>query len=68
MTHKYADQYMLRLPEGWRDRIKTAAAEKRRSMNSEILAALEEKFAAGASSPNSAPAAESHQSNGGFRE
>lgn len=32
---------MLRLPDGWRDSIKALAARNRRSMNSEILAALE---------------------------
>lgn len=35
------DVYMLRLPDGWRDAIKAAAARNRRSMNQEILAALE---------------------------
>lgn len=32
---------MLRLPEGWRDVIKGKAVRNRRSMNQEILAALE---------------------------
>lgn len=36
-----ADQFMLRLPDGWRDTLKQLAAKNRRSMNSEILAALE---------------------------
>ena len=35
------DAYMLRLPDGWRDAIKARAARNRRSMNSEILAALD---------------------------
>lgn len=35
------DKFMLRLPDGWRDAIKARAARNRRSMNSEILAALE---------------------------
>ena len=35
------DSYMLRLPAGWRDAIKARAARNRRSMNQEILAALE---------------------------
>jgi plasmid stability protein len=35
------DKYMLRLPDGWRDAIKERAGRNRRSMNSEILAALE---------------------------
>lgn len=36
-----ADKYILRLPNGWRDAIKEKAARNRRSMNQEILAALE---------------------------
>ena len=36
------DQYMLRLPDGMRDRIKAAAAENNRSMNAEVVTALEE--------------------------
>lgn len=36
-----ADRFMLRLPEGWRAAIKARAARNRRSMNQEILAALE---------------------------
>ena len=35
------DAYMLRLPDGWRDAIKARAAVNRRSMNQEILIALE---------------------------
>lgn len=35
------DAYMLRLPDGWRDAIKARAATNRRSMNQEILIALE---------------------------
>lgn len=35
------DQFMLRLPDGWREAIKARAARNRRSMNQEILAALE---------------------------
>lgn len=53
------DKYMLRLPDGWRDAIKARAARNRRSMNSEILAALEGlvSAAAGAVSANPTPAA-----------
>lgn len=36
-----SDQYPLRLPDGWRKAIKDRAKRNRRSMNSEILAALE---------------------------
>lgn len=38
------DQYMLRLPDGMRDRIKAAAETNNRSMNAEIVATLEEKY------------------------
>lgn len=54
------DQYMLRLPDGWRDAIKAKAARNRRSMNSEILAALESVVSAaatGAKFGDQAPAA-----------
>lgn len=37
---------MLRLPDGMRDRIKAAAESNSRSMNSEIIATLEEKYPA----------------------
>lgn len=39
------DQYMLRFPDGMRDRIKTAAEASGRSMNAEIVERLEESFA-----------------------
>lgn len=54
------DKYMLRLPDGWRDAIKAKAARNRRSMNQEILAALESVVSAattGESLPASAPVA-----------
>lgn len=35
------DQYMLRLPEGWRDAVKAEAKKGHRSMNAEILSAIE---------------------------
>lgn len=41
MTRKMNDKYMLRLPDGWRDNLKLVAAKNRRSMNQEILGALE---------------------------
>ncbi|WP_103173799.1 Arc family DNA-binding protein [Paracoccus sp. SY] len=40
------EQFMLRLPDGMRARIKAAAEANNRSMNAEILAVLEEKFPA----------------------
>lgn len=38
------DKFMLRLPDGMRERIKAAADENRRSMNAEIIARLEISF------------------------
>jgi len=39
-----ADKFMLRLPDGMRGRISEAAKANNRSMNSEIVATLEEKY------------------------
>ncbi|OWJ74341.1 hypothetical protein CDV52_18080 [Haematobacter missouriensis] len=39
--HRNADKYMLRLPDGWRDLLKTEAKKSHRSMNAEIIAAIE---------------------------
>ena len=48
MTKKAAtqpqDKYILRLPDGMRDRIKAAAERNKRSMNAEIVATLEEAY------------------------
>lgn len=41
-----AERFQIRLPDGLRDRIRNAAAENNRSMNAEIVAALEEKYPA----------------------
>lgn len=38
------DQYIVRFPNGMRDRIKAAATANSRSMNAEIIATLEEKY------------------------
>ena len=38
------DQFVVRLPDGMRDRIKLAADANNRSMNAEIVAAVEDKF------------------------
>lgn len=35
------DKFMVRLPDGWRDAIKAEAGRNRRSMNAEILSAVE---------------------------
>lgn len=44
-TGRGSDAFMLRFPEGMRDRIKEAAAENNRSMNAEIIARLEKSLA-----------------------
>jgi hypothetical protein len=41
-----SDKFVLRLPDGMRDRIKLAAEANNRSMNSEILERLETSFGA----------------------
>lgn len=41
MKSKDSNKFMLRLPEGWREAIKAKSVKNRRSMNQEILAALE---------------------------
>lgn len=41
-----ADQFVVRLPAGWRDAIRGEAKRARRSMNSEIVAAIEAAMAA----------------------
>lgn len=46
------EKFVLRLPDGMRDRIKHAAETNNRSMNAEIVATLEEKYPA----PRRAPA------------
>lgn len=43
---KQSEQFVLRLPDGMRDRIKAAADANARSMNSEIVATLEEAYPA----------------------
>lgn len=42
--HQFKDRYMLRLPDGMRDRIRAAATTRGRSMNAEIVATLEEAY------------------------
>lgn len=39
-----SDKFMLRLPDGMRQRIKAAADANNRSMNAEIVATLEERY------------------------
>lgn len=38
------DQYMLRFPDGMRERLKDEAAKNKRSLNAEIIARLEDSF------------------------
>ncbi len=38
------DKFIVRLPEGMRERIKRAAEANGRSMNAEVVATLEEKY------------------------
>lgn len=38
------DKFIVRLPDGMRDRIKVAAEKNNRSMNAEIVATLEEAY------------------------
>lgn len=40
-VHRNADKYMLRLPDGWRSALKAEAQKSHRSMNAEIVAAIE---------------------------
>jgi plasmid stability protein len=40
------DQFIVRLPDGMRERIRVAAEANSRSMNAEIVATLEEKYPA----------------------
>lgn len=45
-TGRESDKFMLRLPDGMRERIKAEAEANNRSMNAEIVATLEEKYPA----------------------
>jgi len=42
MSSKTADKYILRLPDGWRTALKTAAVRNGRSLNSEIIQRLKQ--------------------------
>ena len=43
-ARSWKDQYMLRFPEGMRDRLKALAAENGRSLNAEIVHRLEQSL------------------------
>ena len=56
--HRNTDKFMLRMPDGWRAALKARAALNRRSLNQEILMALEGVVkAAGVEFGDRAPAA-----------
>lgn len=38
------DRFIIRMPDGLRDKIKVVAAQNRRAMNSEIILRLEKSF------------------------
>ncbi|QNQ62525.1 Arc family DNA-binding protein [Brucella sp. 6810] len=42
------DQYMLRFPDGMRERLKTLAKDNNRTLNAEIIARLEASFSSSA--------------------
>ncbi|WP_204840135.1 Arc family DNA-binding protein [Cereibacter azotoformans] len=52
MTRQFAEQFVLRMPDGLRDRIKVTATINRRSMNAEILYHLERALDAAPSLPS----------------
>jgi hypothetical protein len=51
----FSDKFMLRLPDGMRERIKTEAEANRRSMNAEIVARLEWTFSPVSNVPEHVP-------------
>ncbi|MCP1544556.1 Arc family DNA-binding protein [Methylorubrum extorquens] len=55
-TGRESDKFMLRLPEGMRDRLKAEAEANKRSMNAEIVSRLEATFDRFALDPNRAVA------------
>ena len=61
MQIREADKYVVRFPDGMRDQIKALAKANRRSMNAEIIVALEARMqaATGDGFGDQAPAAAS---------
>lgn len=53
------DKYVLRMPDGLRERVKAAAASNGRSMNTEIVRLIEAGIQKSASTENEAPEADS---------
>ena len=49
-TNRESDKFIVRLPDGMRERIKAAAEANNRSMNAEIVATLEREYPAPRSS------------------
>jgi len=58
MNIQEADKYVVRFPEGLRDRVKEQATRNRRSMNAEIVVAIEAamRMTAGTNALDSNPA------------
>jgi hypothetical protein len=52
LTGRESEKFVLRLPDGMRDRIRLAAEASSRSMNAEIIATLEDKYPAPAGDTN----------------
>ncbi|WP_293795051.1 Arc family DNA-binding protein [uncultured Bosea sp.] len=50
-TSRQSDKFMVRLPEGMRERLAAAARANRRSMNAELIVHLETALAASNSQP-----------------
>lgn len=46
MPHHQQERYIVRMPDGMRDRIKEEAERNRRSMNSEIIYQLNRAYSA----------------------
>lgn len=59
MQIREADKYVIRFPDGMRDQIKALAKVNRRSMNAEIIVALEARMemTAGVKASETSPAA-----------
>ncbi|KZN20551.1 MULTISPECIES: Arc family DNA-binding protein [Pseudomonas] len=54
-TSRTADKFVVRLPDGMRERVAEVARKNHRSMNSEIIARLDESMSAGEVNTNIDP-------------
>ena len=50
-TSRQSDKFMVRLPDGMRERLAAAARANRRSMNAELIVHLETALAASSAEP-----------------